>query len=408
MTYTLHELNEFIRRILALNLPEAIWIRAEIMQLNEARGHYFIELVQKSEQNDDIIAQASAVIWQGAFRQMRSKIGRLIHDLLREGIEVQLKARVDFHERYGLKLVIEDIDPAYTLGQLEMRRRQTIDTLQQEGRIGQNAALPLPLVLQRIAVLSSARAAGYQDFLQHLNANSYGYKFDCQLFNIAVQGEAVESDMLKQLKNVVRQKERFDCIVIIRGGGSRLDLAAFDSLPLCRAVAELPLPALTGIGHEVDETVLDRVAYAALKTPTAVADFLLQRNQMFENTLLYYEQRTQTIALQYIHNQKFVLQNKQQQLQRHTLRHLNEAKRMLEIAAAAIPRLSRFRIRAEEQRLAQYERIITLLGMKATLQRGFTFTSKNGKIMHSVQDITQNDIIKTHFYDGDIESKVKK
>ncbi|HMN91317.1 MAG TPA: exodeoxyribonuclease VII large subunit [Saprospiraceae bacterium] len=408
MTYTLYELNEYIRRILALNLSEALWIRAEIMQLNEARGHYFIELVQKSEQHDDLIAQASAVIWQGTFRQMRSKIGRLLADLLQEGVEVQLKVRVDFHERYGLKLVIEDIDPAYTLGQLEMRRRQTLDTLRQEGYFGKNAALPLPIVLQRIAVISSERAAGYQDFLQHLKENIYGYTFDCQLFETAMQGEQVEPELLRQLKNIARQRERFDCVVIIRGGGARFDLAAFDRLPLCKGVAELPLPVLTGIGHDVDETVLDQVAYAALKTPTAVADFLLQRNLSFENRLQQQGNRLHLTASQILHNQQLAMQNLQRRAQWGAMQKVHHAKQRLALMAQELPRQSRFQIDNAGLHLEQLSKVVALLGLEATLQRGFTYTSKNGKIIHSAAEIAKNDSIKTHFCDGIIESKVNK
>ncbi len=405
-SYSLHELNEYIRRILALNLPEALWIRCEIMQLSEARGHYFLELIQKAEGSDEIVAQASAVIWQSVFRQLRSKIGLIIKDLLQEGIEVQIKAKVDFNERYGLKLIIEDIDPSYTLGKLEMRRQQTIEALQHAGLIGKNATLPLPLVLQKIAILSSERAAGYQDFLKHLNQNYYGYKFDCKLFITAMQGDLVESEILKQLKNIERQKENFDCVVIIRGGGSRLDLAAFDSFNLCKTVAECALPVFTGIGHDVDETVLDLVAHSSLKTPTAVADFLINRNALFETALVNYGQRLRIFALQSLKNQSLLLQNLKQKLQLRSERKVAETKRALEFFKIEIPRLTSFQIRTSKQQLEKFARIAALMSVEATLERGFTITSKNGEILYSARNIKKGDIITTRFADDSIESKV--
>ncbi len=405
-SYSLHELNEYIRRILALNLPEALWIRCEIMQLSEARGHYFLELIQKAEESDEIVAQASAVIWQSVFRQLRSKIGLIINDLLQEGIEVQIKAKVDFNERYGLKLIIEDIDPSYTLGKLEMRRQQTIEALQQAGLMDRNATLTLPLVLQKIAILSSERAAGYQDFLQHLNQNSYGYEFDCKLFTTAMQGDLVESEILKQLKNIERQKENFDCVVIIRGGGSRLDLAAFDSFNLCKTVAECALPVFTGIGHDVDETVLDLVAHSSLKTPTAVADFLINRNALFETALVNYGQRLRIFALQSLKNQSLLLQNLKQKLQLRSERKVAETKRALEFFKIEIPRLTSFQIRTSKQQLEKFARIAALMSVEATLERGFTITSKNGEILYSARNIKKGDIITTRFADDSIESKV--
>lgn len=404
-SYSLHELNEYIRRVLALNVPEALWVRCEIMQVNEARGHYFIELAQKANDTDNIIAQASAVIWQSTYRQLRSKLGLIINDLLQEGIEVQIKARVDFNERYGLKLLIEDIDPAYTLGKLEMQRQQTITALQQAGLIGKNAALPLSSVLQRIAILSSERAAGYQDFWQHLTQNSYRYQFACKLFPTAMQGDQLVPEMLSQLKNIERQHERFDCVVIIRGGGARLDLTAFDSLQLCQAVAQFPLPVLTGIGHDVDETVMDMVAHSALKTPTAVADFLIAHNLSFESALLTYGRRLRLSALQNTKNQALLLQNLQQRWQLRTKQSFAEARRLLDYTTAAIPRLARLQVRTANQHLEKFDKIIQLMSIEATLKRGFSITMKNRRIVKSATEIQAGDALTTHLADGEITSK---
>lgn len=404
-SYSLHEVNEFLRRILALNLPEALWIRCEIAQVSEARGHHFLELVQKAEESDEIIAQASAVIWQGVYRKLRGKMGLIVNDLLQEGIEVQLKAKIDFNERYGLKFIIEDIDPTYTLGKLEMRRQQTIEALQQANLMGRNALAPLSPVLQRIAVLSSERAAGYQDFSAHLKNNPYNYQFHCQLFNTAMQGDQVQPEMLKQLSLIEKQKERFDCVVIIRGGGARLDLAAFDSLEPCRAVAQFPLPVLTGIGHDVDETVLDMVAHSALKTPTAVADFMINRNLLFESALVNYAQRLRVFGMQQLKNQMFLLQGLHQKLKLQSNRKLGEANRMLDFIDNQIPDLIKFKLQDQRHQLDKLEKVVQLMSVEATLKRGFTITQKDGKILRSAEDVKSGDSLTTRFLDGEIQSK---
>ncbi len=404
-TYALHEVNEYIRRTLALNLPEALWVRCEIAQVNEARGHYFIELVQKAEDADEIIAQASAVIWQRSFRQLRSKLGLLIHDLLRDGMEIQLKARIEFNERYGLKFIVEDIDPAYTLGKIEMRRRQTIEVLHQANLIEQNARLPLPMVLQRIAIISSERAAGYRDFVKHIQENPYGYRFNLQLFTSAMQGELVEQEMRKRMREIEQRQEEFDCVVIIRGGGARLDLAAFDSLPICKEIARFNLPVLTGIGHDVDETVLDIVAHQSLKTPTAVADFIINRNLLFENALANYSGRIQIYSQQSVQNQRIVLQNSQQKLTTNARQHLREEARMLDYIQQEVPKIATYQLRTAHQTLQQLEKVTTLLSLEATLKRGFTLTSQDGQVLKSSKDV-QPGVLTTRFADGKTKSKV--
>ena len=188
-TYSLFELNEFIRRIIALNLAEALWVQGEFAQVSESRGHYYINLIQKEDDNNEIIAQASAILWAKDFRRLKREKGKTLNQLLQSGLQVLIKVRADFHERYGLKLIIEDIDPSYTLGQLELQRRAIIEKLHKEKLLHKNNQHPLPYVLQRIAVVSSSTAAGYQDFLKQLNNNPYGYTFNNKLFPAAVQGK---------------------------------------------------------------------------------------------------------------------------------------------------------------------------------------------------------------------------
>ncbi|MEM1124333.1 MAG: exodeoxyribonuclease VII large subunit, partial [Bacteroidota bacterium] len=285
-SYSLFELNEFIRRVFALNFQEAIWIRCEIAQINSSRGHYYLNLIEKSAEKDAIIAQSSGIIWARKYRQLRRTHKKLLDSLLRNGTAVLLQVKVDFDERYGFKLLVEDVDPSYTMGQMELKRQAILESLTQQGLLGLNQRISLPTVIQRVAIISSQTAAGLQDYLNQIAINTYGYQIHNQLFPAAMQGENVEKEVLRQLKKIALLKENYDAVVIIRGGGSKLDLVAFDNLVLGQAIAKFPLPVLVGIGHEIDETILDKVAHLSLKTPTAVADFLINRLLHFESSIL--------------------------------------------------------------------------------------------------------------------------
>ena len=406
-TVTLYELNEYIRRILVLNLSEALWISCEIAQVNEARGHCFLELVQKAENEENIVAQASAIIWQNNLRQLRRKIGVTLDSLLKDGMEVLLKVKVDFNERYGLKLLIEDIDPVYTLGKLELKRRQIIEQLRHQGLLEKQKVISLPIVLQRIAIISSERAAGYQDFLQHLQQNAYGYHFQLQFFQSAMQGDLVEPEMLRQLNAIAKAKENFDAVVIIRGGGAKLDLNAFDSFNLSKAIADFPIPVFTGIGHDVDETVLDLVAYASLKTPTAVADFLIAHNLRFESTLINVGTELKFKVLQKINQQQININNFSKSLQFTTQRRFLKQHQMLDFITSNIPRLTNYRLQFAKQNLDALEKVTALLNITSTLQRGFAIVTKNGEIVRSTQNLSKGDQVTTRLSDGEFNSKVE-
>ena len=274
-SYSLFELNEYVRRVFALNFQEAIWVRCEIAQINASRGHFYLNLIEKSSEKETVIAQSSAILWAGQYRQLRRKYKKLLDSLLQNGIAILIQVKVDFDERYGLKLLIEDIDPSYTVGQMELKRQAILETLLKKGLLEVNSRIRLPKAIQRIAIISSESAAGLQDYLNHLAINAYGYQFSNQLFSAAMQGANVEKEVLQQLKKIALLKENYDVVIIIRGGGSKLDLAAFDNLELGMAIAKFPLPVLVGIGHEIDETILDRVAHTSLKTQPPLQTFLL-------------------------------------------------------------------------------------------------------------------------------------
>lgn len=405
--FSLFELQTFLRQVVALNFPEALWVRCELAQVSQSRGHVYLDLVEKGENESEPAAQASAVIWQSALRRLHTKLGASnLNALLQAGTELLLRVKVEFHERYGLKLMVEDIDPSYTLGKLEQRRRQLYEQIRQQGLLGKNRQVPLPPVLQRIAVISSDSAAGYQDFQQHLAENAYGYHFKLQFFAAAVQGNQVETEVLKQLRSIQRQAARFDAVVIIRGGGAKLDLAGFDSFPLCEKIANFPLPVLTGIGHEVDETLVDLVAHTALKTPTAVADFLLQHNLQFESRLLELSQYLRYVASESIHAAELDLNATAQTLQTTPKLLLTRQQDRLQRINAELPLLSRYQQREQWQKLEQLEQICQLLSIESTLQRGFVLVNQDGTPLDSAAHLAEGAVLELQFKDGAIKSRV--
>ncbi|MEZ4942671.1 MAG: exodeoxyribonuclease VII large subunit [Saprospiraceae bacterium] len=407
-TYSLFDLQEYIRRVLALNFSGTLWVTAEVAQVSPSRGHLFVELVQKGPEADSpLVAQVSAVLWQRDYQRLRLLLGNVLDELLADGREVRLEVRVDYHERYGLKLVITDADPAFTFGRLELQRRQTIETLREQGLLGKNRALPLPRVLQQIAVISSEGAAGFQDFREQLTQNAFGYAFQCRFFSSAVQGDRLESEMLAALDAVAMQAGRFDVVVILRGGGARLDLAGFDSPALCQRAANLPIPLFTGIGHDMDETVLDLVAWSALKTPTAVADFLVQHNLFFENEILRLAGQTRDTALGRLKRNALELAQLETTTHWAVQTQLRQASQQLATLETALPNLLRQRLLRANTQLDQAEALCAALHPDAVLRRGFSITRQAGKVVTGVEDVRAGDVLETQLKDGTLVSEIR-
>jgi exodeoxyribonuclease VII large subunit len=406
MKHTLLELNQFLKRIVVANLPEPIWVTCEIMQIGNSRGHYYIDLIEKDEITQQIVAQSQAVMWSGTYYRLKKKIGANFNNLLQSGIQVMVQVKVDFSERYGLKLVIENMDPAYTLGQMEMQRQATIEQLKKEKLLVKNSQLTLPKIPQRIAVISSVKAAGLQDFLEELTNNQYGYDIKYRLFEAAMQGQFSEKEIVGALQNIDLQKRDFDAVVLIRGGGSKLDLSGFDSLRLCQTLANFPLPILTGIGHEIDESISDLVAHTSLKTPTAVATFLVERflNYELEISQLYQliQQETQSVLNR---NNQF-LEQIEQNVKYATKTKLFNTERMVDYIDNEIPKLVKSRLRMASSQLALIEKTVELLNPETMLKRGFSMVTKDGKIITSKKLLNKNDIIETHFADGKVDARV--
>jgi exodeoxyribonuclease VII large subunit len=399
--YSLYDLNEYIKRVLALNFQEAIWITAEIAQINQSKGHFYLELVQKGEGlGDDIIAQANAMLWARDYYKLRADLGKDLDEVLREGLQVKIQVKVSFSERYGLKLMVESIDLTHTFGQLELQRRQILRRLQELRLIGKNKQIPLPAVLQRIAIVTSETAAGFQDFIKHLNDNQYGYFYELQLFKSTMQGNLVATELPRALAAIAKKADQYDVVVIIRGGGARLDLAAFDGFEVCKAVAQMPIPVITGIGHDIDETLMDLSAHTALKTPTAVADFLVQNNLVFESNMLYLGEYLKKHTRQVLQIQTMELDKAAQIIHWNANAVLKNHQQVLQQIEGQIPLLVQRNLQQQKRVLASFEQICKAFDPKTTLKRGFSITYKNGKVVKNLEDIKAKDKIETHLKDG--------
>ena len=256
--YSLFEVNQYIKRVLALNFEEPIWVECEINQVSNSRGNLYLDLIEKSEDNDQIVAKSAATLWYRQFLFIKKKLDKLTDSILSEGVKVKLKVNIEFSERYGMSLNIIDIDPAFTFGQFELNRQKVIEQLRSKGLLDRNGQHKLPTVIKRVAVISSETAAGYQDFVNQILENAYDYHFDIDLFPAAMQGQKTEREVVDALRSA--QEGNYDIIAIIRGGGSKLDLAAFDNYNIAFEIANCDIPVFTGIGHDIDQTVCDIVS----------------------------------------------------------------------------------------------------------------------------------------------------
>jgi exodeoxyribonuclease VII large subunit len=409
-SYSLFELNQFIRRVLALNLAEPVWIQCEIAQCNLSRGHYWIELIEKGgEQNREVLAQASAVIWSRQVARLRKNLGPLFQDLLQEGRSVKLQVQVDFSERFGLKLIIQDIDPAYTLGQLALQKKAILERLKAEQLLGKNRSVAVATVIQKVAVISSDTAAGYQDFVQQLEHNAYGYAYKLDFYASAMQGASVEKEMLAQLKKIRFKAQQYDAVVIIRGGGARLDLSAFDNYALGEAIAQFPLPVMIGIGHDVDETILDLVASQSLKTPTAVADFLLHHNERFEYSLQQIALHIQQHTFIKLREQSLLVEQLNQRIENGAFRQINLEQAALNLLQNKLKLLAQRPIQAAQQVLQNFETQIEILDPQVILRRGYALIQhENGQVVRSAEEVNPSETIKIQFHDGQVDATINQ
>ena len=406
MQYTLHDLTEHISRVIALNFVDPLWVTAETAQVSTSRGHTYIDLIGRD--GEQIVAQVQGILWYSNRKQLARRLGEAsVQALLQQGRELRLQVTVDYHERYGLKLTVVDLDPEFTIGQLALARARTIATLREARLLGRNAQHSLPPVLQRIAVISSETAAGLQDFRMQLAHNTHGYRYEQVLYEAPMQGEAAPKAIVKQLRKIARLPGRYDAIAIMRGGGAKLDLVAFDDLALNQQIATMPLPVLVGIGHETDETVIDLTAHTALKTPTALADFMIRHNEAYEAELLHSGGHLQRLASGYQQYARQQLDHATAQLRWQVSRHLREATYLLDRNTDKLRTATERHSTLALRQLDEAAQRLTMLRPEQMHKRGYVRVEKGGEVVTHAAQVSTDDEVTLHLEGGRVEGLIK-
>ena len=407
-TLSLYELGRLIRLTLSRGLPDAYWVRAELSEVREAyNGHCYIELVQKAERGNALVAKARGTIWASIYNMLRPYFENATGQRFAAGINVLMQVTVDYHEQYGLSLTVHDIDPTYTLGDMARRRREILQQLEAEGVLTLNKELHMPLLPQRIAVISAAGAAGYGDFCDQLMNNPYGFAFYPRLFPAVMQGDKVESSIIAALDTIAAERDHWDVVVIIRGGGATSDLSGFDTYPLAANCAQFPLPIITGIGHERDDTVLDTVAHTRVKTPTAAAEYLIGA---LADAAAHHEALVHRLTMGLTQR----LRREEQRLQQLATRlpagfaimQAKQQHRMAQIESTLHTALQHTLIK-QQHRLELLEKAVESASPSHILKRGYTITRCNGKVVTSASKVPQGAILTTEWADGTVTSEAK-
>jgi len=348
------------------------------------------------------VAKSSAVIWSSYFNDIEDEYGPDTWHLLKKGNKLLLKAKVSFHVVYGFKLQITHIDPSVIMGDLALQREETLKKLSQSNLMYYNGALNLPLVLQRIAIISSSTAAGYKDFVNHIHNNTYGYVVHLVLFESAMQGDAVKYELVKQMQTINSNKRAFDAVVIIRGGGSKLDLMAFDTYEVAAAIALCPIPVLTGIGHQQDETIADLVAHTALKTPTAVAEYIIESFMRFESRLHHLGQRIGLLTRAALHEKKYALQDVRHKIHQLGTEILNNNHRALHRQQQQLRTLARQYFQRQKFTLEKVKTRLQVLQKTKIDASNYSLVYKNKQLITSTELIYKGDQLRIKMQDGEI------
>ncbi|MBR1428294.1 MAG: exodeoxyribonuclease VII large subunit [Prevotella sp.] len=434
---TLFELNSLVRETIETTMTREYWVEVELSDVREVRGHCYMQLIQFDVEDGlrgvsaekKLVAQASAKCWKSQWTMIRPHFERVTGQQLHAGLKVLMKVYAQFHENYGFSWIVTDIDPAYTMGDIARKRQEIIRTLKEEGVFDLNKELPLPLFAQRIAVVSSVQAAGYGDFVNQLNSNEYGFRFHTQLFPAVMQGDQVEPSVIAALDSINQHLDSFDCVVIIRGGGAVADLSGFDTLLLAENVANFPLPVITGIGHERDESILDMVSHTRVKTPTAAAAFLISHlkevldalndaqgrlAQCVQQKLSVYSLRLS--ALQEAIPRLFPVIKARQEARVDALTHrlcarinekIQENRSLLATSGQRLPMIADRLLLQENHRLEILAEKVRSHDPRLLLKRGYSITLKDGKAVKNAAHLRPGDEIETQLSEGIIKSIVK-
>ncbi len=404
---TLLELNGRVRSTLQFEMPDAYWVQAEISSISPSgQGHCYLELVQKDATGRNFLAKAKANIWRGTWLKLKPYFEAQTGETLKVGMKVLLQVTVTFHEVYGYSLVVQDIDPTYTMGDMARRRKEILEQLEKDGVIGLNRELEIPALPQRIAVISSATAAGWGDFRNQLDGNIYGFRFYVKLFPAAMQGDDVERSVISALNAVAMRREEFDVVIIIRGGGAVSELSCFDSYNLAFNIANFPLPVITGIGHERDDTVADVVAHTKVKTPTAAAEFIINRVFDTASELENLTRRMSDAITGRMNAENVRIERLSQKLPSLFAVLKARQEQLLETVWIRSVNGVRNLLTSQTHKLEILDKTLAAADPAVILKRGYSLTRAGGRVVKSASDLKKGDRLTTVFADGSVESEI--
>ena len=405
--YTLRQLNLLVREAIEESLPDEYWVEAELSECRENSGHCYMELIEKDEHSNTPVARASAKCWRQTWQMVKPYFERTTGQPLRAGMKVLVKVYAQFHEAYGFSWIISDIDPTYTLGDMARKRQEIIRQLKEEGVFDLQRELCIPTFAKRIAVISAHNAAGYGDFCRQLEDNDYSFRFEVTLFPAVMQGEQVEQSVINALNSIYERIHDYDVVCILRGGGATADLSGFDTLALAENVAQFPLPIITGIGHDRDESILDMVANTKVKTPTAAAALLIDNLLRILERLDDASQRISNAVNQRISSQKIKIASMTSLIPTLTLRMVGDQRHRIDTIGNRLPI-------AIERRLTTQKHLLESLSIKLQgfdpqllLSRGYRITLKDGRAVRDSKQLKPGDEIETRLEKGTIKSTVK-
>ena len=406
--FTLYSLNNMVRQAVSEGLPSRYWVTGELSEVREAsNGHCYIELVQRDEVTQELVAKARGTIWSRIYSLLRPYFLEQTGEPFAAGLKVLLQVSVGFHELYGYTLDVCDIEPAYTVGDMARQRMLVIKRLTDEGVIDLNKELPFPLLPQRVAVISSATAAGYGDFCDQLASNRYGFVFYPHLFQSPMQGSGVEQGIISALDRVAANIDMWDVVVIIRGGGATSELSCFDTYDLANNCAQFPLPIITGIGHQRDESVLDMVAHTRAKTPTAAAELLIHAMLEQETYMTGLMQGVVQGVQQRMDAEQQRLQGLLGRMPMATALYLQGEKMRLQTSLQTVVSSAKMLIKEQQHRLDVCNAALETASPERILSLGYSITRVNGRLVRSIDDVVPGDEVTTEVAGGEFTSTVK-
>ena len=427
---SLLEFNLRIKKLLASPEVQRCWVIAELSDVAVRGGHCYMELVQKDESNTRILAKCRAVIWANVYARLKYDFETVTGMSLSSGMKLMVEVTANYHEQYGMSLLVSNINPEYTMGGMALKRKEILRRLAQEGIIDMNKQLQWAEVPQRIAVVSAEGAAGYGDFMNQLDNNPMGIMFYTKLFPAVMQGDKTVPSIIAAFDRIYENIDLFDCVVVIRGGGATSELHCFDSYELAATIAQYPVPVIVGIGHERDVTVLDDVAAMRVKTPTAAAEWLISRGEAalayiaeLTNTMVttarnyvshageqlaYYGSTIPIVAKNKVETANIRLKHYAQTIPVSVKNHVSASRNQLSFLSQSMKQAVEQRLVRENMLLEAMTEKVKLLSPQNTLKRGYSLTLKNGKAVTSAGDTPPGDRIVTKLADGTIASVVEE